>query len=134
MITFFFCFWYISQQNYLIFFKTNNNISLNKSEYPDISGNWTLKNYNYEGKLSSEENVTINQNEGNIEIQFQPFIKVQGTIIKNNIEYPYKESEFIIKGCDFKGLGIDVIYIVNESYMITEMPACEQCIPSVFTR
>ncbi len=114
------------------------NITIEKLEsidnYPNLSGNWTLKHYNWEGNLTMQENVTIVQDEGNIEIQFEFGLPVQGKIIKNKIEKPYKETDFIIKGIDFRGLGINVIYLINESYMITEIPACESCNPSIFLR
>ena len=80
------------------------------------------------------ENVSIVQNNGKVEIQFEIGPPVQGTIIRNNIENPYRNTTFIIKGVDFRGLGIDVVYIINESSMITEIPACETCNPSVFSR
>lgn len=114
------------------------NISLEKlepiDEYPDISGVWNLKNYNWKGNLTSEENVTIVQDGGDVEIQFELGMNTQGMIIKNNIDNPYKNTDFVIKGCDFRGLGINVIYIINESYMVTEIPLCESCNPSVFLR
>lgn len=103
-------------------------------EYPDISGVWNLKHYNWEGNLTMEENVTIVQDRGNVEIQFDLGMSVQGYIIKNNIKDSNNQAEYIIKDCDFRGLGIDVIYIFNESYMITETPLSEYSNPSVFSR
>ncbi len=120
------------------YFVDELNITIEKQEsiekYPDISGVWNLNHYNWEGNLTREENVTIIQQEGDIEIQFDLMPPVEGKIIKNNIENPYNESDFIIRGVDFGGLGIDVVYIVNESYMITEIPSCESCSPSVFSK
>jgi hypothetical protein len=114
------------------------NISFEKLEeiqnYPNISGEWTLKHYNFEGNLTSEENVTINQVVGEVEILFSLGLPVTGKIIKNNIENPEHQTDFIIRGIDFRGLGIDVIYIINESLMYTELPLCETCNPSVFSR
>ncbi len=103
-------------------------------EYPDLSGNWTLKNYDFMGNLTGEKNVTLNQNNGEITIEFEMGIPCTGKIVRNTMANPFVETEFIIKGCDFGGLGIDTIFIINETSMKTEMPACETCNPSIFTR
>ncbi len=103
-------------------------------QYPTVSGVWTVKHYNYEGNQTGEENVTIVQDEGLVVFQFDFATVVQGRIVKNADRNPYRDSAFVIKGIDFRGLGIDTIYIVDESSMITEIPLCESCNPSVFTR
>lgn len=102
-------------------------------EYPDLSGNWTLKNYDFMGNLTSEKNVTINQEDGEVTIEFEMGIPCTGTIVKNTMDNSFVDTDFIIKGCDFGGLGIDTIYIINETSMKTEMPTCETCNPSIFT-
>lgn len=104
------------------------------AEYPDISGQWEISYYNWEGNLTSKENVTIIQDRSDVTIQFDLMPSVYGKIIKNNVENPQYPTEFIIRGIDFAGLGIDVIYILNENSMITEMPLCESCNPSEFSK
>lgn len=103
-------------------------------EYPDLFGTWTVMHYTWEGNLTLKENVTIIQNQHAVELQFDFGVDLPGYIVTNTLENPYRDTDFIIKGIDFRGLGINVIYIVNESYMITELPACESCNPSVFVR
>lgn len=114
------------------------NISIEKlpavEEYPNLSGIWKLKHYNWEGNLTLAENITIIQNESILELQFELGLPVAGTIIKNTIKNPFRDTELIIHCEDFRGLGIDTIYVINETKMITELPVCETCNPSIFTR
>ncbi len=114
------------------------NITFEKLEpidqYPDIAGNWTLQHYNFQGNLTSTDNVTLHQNDGIVVLELPLAPPAQGRIITNTLVEPEYDTEFIIKGLDFQGLGINIIYIHNETSMITELPDCESCNPSVFTR
>ena len=114
------------------------NITIERVEtlaaYPDVSGVWMVQHFNFMGNMTAEENVTVIQDNSSVEFQFQVDGSVQGWIVRNTISNPEFDTEFIIKGVDFRGLGINVIYIVNESSMITELPMCETCNPSVFSR
>jgi hypothetical protein len=120
------------------YYVDNLNVSIEKldtvDEYPDISGEWIVTHYNWQGNMTLKENVTIVQNQSAVMLQFDFGVEVLGHIVANTLETPDHDTQFLIKGVDFRGLGINVIYIVNESYMITELPACESCRPSIFIR
>ncbi|UCD14215.1 MAG: hypothetical protein JSW60_02035 [Thermoplasmatales archaeon] len=102
--------------------------------YPRIGGDWILRHYDYEENLTNTENIRIVRENGDIILFSGDEILCNGTIMKNNLPYPQNLTEYIIRGCDFRGLGIDVIYIFNNSYLETELPQCESCNPSIFTR
>lgn len=102
--------------------------------YPNIEGDWILRHYNWEGDLTKTESIQIERRNDNITIFSGDEVLCNGAIIKNNLPYPQNRTEYIIKGCDFRGLGIDVIYIYNNSYLKTELPLCESCNPSIFSR
>lgn len=105
-----------------------------KDSYPNIDGNWILKHYNNEGNLTKTEKVRIVANKDNITIFTGDEILCIGTIINNNLPCPQNITKYIIMDCDFRGLGIDTIYIHNNSFLKTEIPQCESCNPSIFTR
>lgn len=109
-------------------------IQNNNESYPKIEGNWILKHYNFEGNLTKIENVRIVTNKENVTIFTGNEILCIGTIINNNLPFPQNITKYIIMGCDFRGLGIDTIYIYNNSFLKTEIPQCESCNPSIFTR
>ena len=102
--------------------------------YPSIEGDWILRHYDWEGNLTKTESIRIVIKNDDITIFSGDEILCNGTITKNNIPYPKNLTEYIIRGCDFGGLGIEVIYIYNNSYLETELPQCETCNPSIFTR
>ena len=113
------------------------NISFNKvslEEIPDVSGSWTISYYDFMGNITNTENVTLIQNETKITAQTSNETLFTGTLLKNNLPAPDNKTEFIIADCDFRGLGIDYIFVYNETMMETNLPLCENCRPAVFTR
>ncbi len=100
----------------------------------DLSGNWTLKNYDFLGELTSEQNVTISQNGSSVTIEFEDNTTCTGTVINNTLQNPLVDTDYLIKGCDFGGLDIDTIFIIDENNLKTETPGCETCNPSEFTK
>lgn len=102
--------------------------------YPNIEGSWILRHYGWEGNLTKTENVRIERNNSDVTIASGNEILCNGKIVKNNLPYPQNLTEYIINSCDFRGLGIDIIYIYNSSYLKTELPQCESCNPSIFMR
>jgi hypothetical protein len=109
-------------------------IQNNKESYPNIEGNWILKHYNNEGNLTKTEHVRILVNKDNITIFKGDEILCIGIIINNSLPSPQNITKYIITDCDFRGLGINTIYIYNNSFLKTEIPQCESCNPSIFTR
>ena len=102
--------------------------------YPSIEGDWILRHYDWEGNLTKTESVRIERKNDDITIFSGDEVLCNGTIIKNNLPYPQNHTEYILKCSDFRGLGVNVIFIYNESYLETELPLCESCNPSLFTR
>lgn len=102
--------------------------------YPGIEGDWILRHYNWEGDLTETESIQIERKNSNITIFSGDEVLCIGTIIKNNLPYPQNHTEYILKCSDFRGLGVNVIFIYNESYLKTELPLCESCNPSIFSR
>ena len=109
-------------------------IQNNMQSYPNIEGNWILKHYNNEGNLTKTEHVRIVSNKDNITIFTGDEILCIGKIINNSLLSPQNITKYIITDCDFRGLGINTIYIYNNSFLKTEIPQCESCNPSIFTR
>ncbi len=109
-------------------------IQNDRESYPNIEGNWILKHYNNEGNLTKTEHVRIVANNDNITIFTGDEILCIGKIISNNLPSPQNITKYIITDCDFRGLGINTIYIYNNSFLKTEIPQCESCNSSVFTR
>jgi hypothetical protein len=101
---------------------------------PNLAGKWIVQHYNFEGTQTSRENVTIFQDADTVEFQFDVGLPQSGTIARNTLANPEHQTEFFITGIDFHGLDISVIYVLDETSMITEMPSCESCNPSVFSR
>ena len=86
------------------------------------------------GNITNTENVTLIQNETKITAQTSNETLFTGTLLKNNLPAPDNKTEFIIADCDFRGLGIDYIFVYNETMMETNLPLCDNCRPAVFTR
>ena len=113
------------------------NISFNKvsiDELPDVSGDWTITYYDFMGNVTKTENVTLTQNQTTVTAQTTNQTLFTGTLLKNNLPTQGNKSDFIITDCDFGGLGIDYIFIYNETMMETNLPLCENCRPAVFTK
>ena len=106
-------------------------IQLEFDQCPDISGNWTLNHYDWQGNLTSTESVSIIVNELNVTIYAGTELLTKGTI--RGICH-CNECIYEIECSDFRGLGVNYIHIINESFMITNMPMCESCNPSEFVR
>lgn len=107
---------------------------LSTENLPDLSGSWTISYYDWMGNLSKTANATINQENYSISLNIEgEFIK-EGMILPNNLLPPFNTTDYLIKGIDFGGLGIDTIYVHNTSYLETEMPLCENCNPALLTR
>lgn len=102
--------------------------------HPDIEGDWILRHYNWEGDLTKTESIQIERRNDNITIFSGDEVLCNGAIIKNNLPYPQNHTEYILKCSDFRGLGVSVIFIYNKSYLETELPLCESCNPSIFSR
>ena len=102
--------------------------------YPSIERDWILRHYNWEGDLTKTESVRIERKNDDITIFSGDEVLCNGTIIKNNLPYPQNHTEYILKCSDFRGLGVNVIFIYSESYLETELPLCDYCNPSIFTR
>ncbi|UCF12130.1 MAG: hypothetical protein JSW06_08820 [Thermoplasmatales archaeon] len=102
--------------------------------YPSIEGNWILRHYSWEGNLTETESVQIERDNDIVTIFSGDEVLCNGTIIKNNQTYPKNHTDNILKCNDFRGLGVNVIFIYNESYLETELPLCESCNPSIFTK
>ena len=102
--------------------------------YPSIEGDWILRHYNWEGNLTKTESVRIERDNDIVTIFSGDEVLSNGTIIKNNLTYPQNHTDYILKCSNFRGLGVHVIFIYNESYLETELPLCESCNPSIFTR
>lgn len=111
---------------------TQLNIS---AEIPDISGNWTLSHYDWQGNLTKTENISIEvDEEKQVTIKYEEGFFDTGKIVPNAINNTEIETQYLIVDCDVRGLGVDIIYIINATSMKTELPACESCNPSVFSR
>lgn len=102
--------------------------------YPGIEGDWILRHYNWDGNLTKTESIQIERKNDNITIFSGDEVLCNGMIIKNNLPYPQNHTEYILKCSDFRGLGVNVIFIYSESYLETELPLCESCNPSIFSR
>lgn len=101
---------------------------------PDLSGSWTISYYDWMDNLTKTANATIDQTNLIITLQIENETIGQGMLMKNDLLPPFNNTDYIITGLDFGGLGINTIYVHNTSYMITELPLCENCNPAVFTR
>jgi hypothetical protein len=113
------------------------NITFDKvslEEIPDVSGSWMISYYDFMGNLTKTENVTLMQNETTVTAQTSNDTLFTGLILKNNLPAPDNKTDFVITNCDFSGLGIDYIFIQNETSMKTNLPLCENCRPAVFTK
>jgi hypothetical protein len=113
------------------------NISFNKvllENIPDISGSWMISYYDFMGNVTKTENVSLMQNDTTVTVKTNNETLFTGTLLKNNLPAPYNVSEFVITECDFRGLGVDYLFIQNESVMKTNLPLCENCRPAVFTK
>lgn len=105
------------------------------AEYPTLTGGWTLQHYNWEGNLTKEENVTITQDNGSVTFSYDKgLFTCTGQIIQASDDHSEHDTEFVIVGCDVRGIGVNVIYLRSEQELITETPLCETCNPSVFIR
>ena len=109
-------------------------IELEINQCPDISGNWTLNHYNWEGNLTSSESVNIVVNESNVTIYAGAIILTKGNIFSVSPDGSGNATQYIINCSDFRNLGVNNIFIYNEFFMITELPMCESCNPSEFFR
>jgi hypothetical protein len=113
------------------------NISFTKvstEEIPDVSGSWIINYYDFMGNITKTENVTLMQNETTVTAQTSNETLFTGLILKNNLPTPDNKTDFVISDCDFRGLGIDYIFIYNETSMETSLPLCENCRPAVLTK
>ncbi|MDG6228826.1 MAG: hypothetical protein QCH96_02545 [Candidatus Thermoplasmatota archaeon] len=109
-------------------------IPLSLEDAPDISGNWMITYYDWMGNSTHTQNVTIVQSNWTVHINGVNETLCTGTLMKNTLAPPFDQSEYIISDCDFGGLGISHIYVVNETSMITDLPLCESCNPAIFTK
>jgi hypothetical protein len=107
---------------------------LSLDEIPDVFGAWMISYYDFMGNVTKTENVTLTQNETTVVAQTDNNTLFTGIILKNNLPSPDNKTDFLITNCDFQGLGIDYIFIYNETMMQTNLPLCENCRPAVFTR
>ena len=120
-----------------IYYVDDVNISIQELDsklFPDLSGNWTLSYYNWEGNLKDTQNVTIEQIGYTISLTDENETLGTGTLLKNYQSLPVDNISYIISGLDFAGLGINIIYVHNQTSMKTELPLCENCNPAVFSR
>ena len=104
---------------------------------PLIEGSWSLRHIDWQGNLVDVEFVTIERIGNEVTIFSDTYNELLGTgkIIKNNLDPPYNDrSEYLIQGIDFRGLGIDKIFIDDNSHMETELPLAESFNPSIFSR
>jgi hypothetical protein len=107
---------------------------ISSDDLPEIEGQWVLRYYDWAGNLTKTEHVTIERNDFNVQFLSDSSILCEGTLLKNNLPMPYNHTDYVLKNCDFGGLGINLIYVYNSSYMKTELPLCENCNPAIFTR
>lgn len=113
------------------------NISFEKvslEEIPDISGSWSISYYDFMGNVTKTQNITIAQNQTTVTAQTTNQTLFTGTLLKNNLPTPDNKSDFVIVDSDFGGLGIEYIFVYNETTMETNLPLCENCRPAVFTK
>lgn len=113
------------------------NISITQpslEDAPDISGDWMITYYDWMGNSTHTQNVTINKSNWKVQINSVNETLCTGTLMKNTLAPPFDRYDYIITDCDFGGLGISYIYVVNETTMITDLPLCESCNPAVFTK
>ena len=101
---------------------------------PAIEGQWMLRYYDWRGNLTKTEYVTIERHDFTVQLLSNSSVLCEGTLIKNNLPMPNTYTDYVLQGCDFGGLGIDLIYVYNSSYMKTELPLCENYNPAIFTR
>ena len=104
---------------------------------PLIEGSWFLRHFDWQDNVMGEEFVTIERIGNQIKIisEIDNEILGIGKLIINSLNPPYNDrSEYIIQGIDLRGLGIDNIFIYDESNMETELPLAESSNPSVFSR
>ena len=97
---------------------------------PDISGNWFINYYDWQGNLTDKEYVYCTVYDLNVSFSYGNAIITEGIIEENTETCP----DYIIYCSDFSGLGVSKIFIYNDSLMITEMPLCESCNPAEFVR
>jgi hypothetical protein len=116
--------------------KTNNNNSV-------LNGRWNLVQEDWQHEKNTQivtvtclnETVNITKEDGTALCNgtlSNTFIFESGVHAKpknTNAELPS-----FITGCDFGGLGIDLIYIHNENYMKTDTPMNESARPAIFQR
>jgi hypothetical protein len=107
---------------------------LSVDEAPDISGTWIITYYEWTGNITKTENVTLSQSNWTIQIDAPNETLCTGLLMKNTLSAPFDKSEYLITDCDFRGLGISYIYVINETSMITDLPLCENCNPAVFSK
>ncbi len=113
------------------------NISFNAlsvEDFPDLSGNWQIFYHDWTGNVTKSDNVSITQDNYTVILFNDTATLGQGILLQNNQLPPFNTTDFIISGLDFGGLGIDTIYVHNETYLKTELPLCENCNPAVLTR
>lgn len=108
--------------------------ALSVDDLPDISGNWMITYYDWMGNATKTENVTISQSNWTVQINSLNESLCTGLLMKNTLSPPFDKSEYLIIDCDFRGLGISHIYVINETSMLTDLPLCENCNPAVFTK
>ena len=101
---------------------------------PEIEGQWVLRYYDWTGNLTKTQYVTIERHDFNVQLLSNSSVLCEGTLLKNNLPTPHNRTDYVLQGCDFDGLGIDITYVYNSSYMKTELPLCENCNPVIFTR
>ncbi|MBN1215546.1 MAG: protease inhibitor I42 family protein [Candidatus Lokiarchaeota archaeon] len=104
---------------------------------PLIEGSWFLQHYNWQGNVIGEEFITIKRigNQITIISEIDNEVLGVGSLIINNLGPPYQDrSKYIIKGIDLRELGIENIFIYDDSNMETELPLAESSNPSVFSR
>ncbi len=116
----------------------NVNISFDEiepEELPNVNGEWKITYYNWENNVTDIENVTVTKEDYTVTIFNESGnILCQGMLGKNTRELPYNQAEYIITDCNFSKLGVNTIYVRNETYMKTEMPLVEYSNPAVITK
>ena len=119
------------------YYVDNVNISFSTvslASFPNLSGNWKISYYDFMGNVTNTENVSIIQQNETLQMVSGNETLFSTVIYKNNLASPNDVSEYVILDCDFRGLGIDYIYVYNDSYLKTNLPLCENCQPAVFTK
>lgn len=65
-----------------------------------------MKYYNWEGNVTGTENVTVDISDYNVIFLLDNETLCSGVILKKSMDYPFDDSEYVIKGCDFWGGGV----------------------------